>query len=769
MTRIRILIRSLFKNRVTSIITITGFSFSISIALVIVAFIIGEFSYDKAYPNADRIYRVFANENISSVREDFREYFTENYAAIENTCRYNNYNATLTYEDKPFTGQMIVTDNSFFEIFSIQFLAGSPNSLFGNLNDVVLTESFASKIFGDEDPIGKTLVAEYQFPLVVSGVVKDFSTWSSIQGDFITSSRLRILYEGSNDGQGNEVNYFRLFILVKEPGNISGLEKLLTDDICSRTYTVGYSIDKISLIPFKKSYFMQGVSRSQTRHANLKLIKLLCLTAGLIVLLSIFNFINLTTASHTDRFKEIGIKKTIGALRRQIFNQFMTESFIICFTSFLIAIFISSFWVPFFEKFLDRNVVLDALYKPEWLVCLVLGIIVISLLSGIYPALFISGLKPVTILTRMNGMNRKSLGFRASLNIVQYSVSVTLIIALIVLSRQIDFVRSKDFGFETDKLLRVDVHWRLEGKTKLIRDRLLSEPTIKNICFSHGTPGSIYLNSSWDFNGREGIISQLTVDSAFFEVFNVPVIKGREPLRSDFNKVCYINETAFRETGWDTFEGKRLHGNEIIGIIKDFHFANLYNKITPLAVVISNEMGISHLTIKVDPGDLPGTINYLAATWDEICPGHELKYQFYDDYLGSMYGGEEKLAASISLFAILAIIISCLGILGLAEFSIRKRTKEIGIRIINGASVAEVMILLNKDFVRWVIIAFFIAAPVGWFLMNKWLETFAYKTSLSWWIFVLSGLIALAIAIMTVSWQSWRAATRNPVDALRYE
>jgi len=664
---------------------------------------------------------------------------------------------------------MIVTDASFFNIFSTQFLIGSIHSSLVNPNDVVLTESFAKNIFGHEDPIGKTLVAEYKTPLVVSGVIKDFSSYSSIRGDFFTNSKIKIKYEGSSDGMGNEVNFFRLFILVKNKESVPALEKLLTSDFSSIQYIFG-SVEKINLIPFEKSYFMQGIERSQTQHTNLKLIRLLSLISSIIIILAVINYINLTTATHTDRYREIGIKKTAGATRWQIFRQFIAESFIVCLISFLLALFLTSFWIPFFENFLGSKIDLNIIYQPFWLMWLFLGVSVISIISGIYPALSISRLKPIAILTKQDISRHSTLGFRAVLNILQYAVSVALIITLIVLSRQIEYIRIKDFGFDTDKLLRVDVHWRLGDKTGAVRNELLSDPSVKSVCFSHGSPGSIYSNSSWQFPGGENeLISVLTVDSSFLKVFQIPVLRGRELLSSDFDKVCYINETAFKKTGWESFEGKKFHRYEIIGIVKDFHFASLYNQIGPLAIPVSSEMGVSHMSLRVSPENIPKTINTLKETWKNVCPGHELKYQFYDEWLDSMYKSEERLAAAIRLFAVLAILVSCLGILGLAEFSIKRRTKEIGIRKVNGAGVFEVIILLNYDFVRWVLIGFIIAVPVAWYIMKLWLENFAYRTSLSWWIFGLAGIIALGIALLTVSWQSWRAATRNPVEALRYE
>lgn len=311
MTRLHTLFRSLTKNKVASIITIIGFSVSISMALIMIAFLIGEYNYDKEYPNIDRIYRVFADDNIASVREDFKELFLIRYPSIKDVCRYNNYNATITFGEKPFSGQMIVTDKSFFNIFSIKFVNGSSNSSLVHLNDVVLTESFSRKIFGNEDPMGKTIIAEYETPLIVSGVVKDFPISSSIRGDFFTNSKIKIKYESSSDGMGNEVHFFRMFILVRNTKDISGLEELLTSDLCSVKYKFG-SVEKINLIPSSKSYFLQGIERSQTQHSNLKLIRLLSLISSIIILLAVFNYVNLTTATHTVRYREIGIKKTVG-------------------------------------------------------------------------------------------------------------------------------------------------------------------------------------------------------------------------------------------------------------------------------------------------------------------------------------------------------------------------------------------------------------------------------------------------------------------------
>ena len=566
MTKLVIFFRSLFKNRVTSLINIIGFSVSISMALILVAFLINERSVDKDYPNLPNIYRVFANGNIATVREDFREYFMSKYPEIKDACRYNNFGTTVAYEENPVRGQMIVTDSSFFRIFSSQFVTGSVGTVLKNPNDVVLTESFARKLFDNEDPIGKTVIVEHYTSLVVSGIVKDFPQNSSIQGDFFTSSRTKIMYMGSSDGQGNNEYYFGLFILTGNNVDISHLEDLFNGNISllQSNLRYSYSLERINLIPFEKSYFMQGINQSQTRHSNLKLVRLLSLISLLIIFLAVFNYINLTTAGHSDRFKEIAIKKSVGASRWQIFNQFILESCIICFISFLLALFFSSVFTPFFERFLGDKINLAILYKPIWFLWISLGVLLISLIAGFYPAFSISGLRPIDILIKSKPVSQNFLSLRSVLNIIQNASSVTLIISVIVISRQIEYVRTKDFGFDSDKLLRVDVHWRLAEKTGLIREMVLRNPSIKNVCFSHGTPGSIYSSSSWDLIGKDGIINELSVDTAFFDVFRIPIVGGRELLSSDFNKVCFINETAYKKTGWDSYEGKKYHGQEII-------------------------------------------------------------------------------------------------------------------------------------------------------------------------------------------------------------
>jgi len=770
----KFIFRKLLRNKAASIITITGFAVSISMALLLIAFIVSEYNVDKEYSNLSQIYRVIEGDNNTSIAEEIPEYIEEKYPQIEDACRYNNYWINLNVGNETFNGQMAATDQSFFSIFSSEFILGNKQTALSNSNEVILTESFAKKMFGEDNPIGKVIVAEHKELLTVTGVIKDLSGNSSIRVDFFTNSKLKIRHEGTSDGKGNQIDVFRQFLLLKkEINDISALEKMLSDDLSSIQFSVDhYSIKEITLLPFSKSYFEQGLQGSQTEHANVYLIRILSIIAIIILVLAVINYVNLSTAGHLKRYKEIGIRKTNGAGRKHIFVQFIAESFLVSIISLGTAILFANLFAPLFEKFLNEPVNLNILFQPMELAWLFGGVVFIAFVSGFYPALSISGLKPSIVTNKPEKQKYELFGFRATLITVQYAVSIALIIALIILSKQINYVKAKDFGFNTNVLLRVDVHWQLKDKVNYLRDRLISDTHINNVCFTNGTPGSIYQTAEWEeLEGDNGSVKLLMADMAFLDIFELPVMKGRK-ISSIDKEVCYINETAFKKTGWETIEGKKFWDYEIIGVVKDFHIASMYNEISSLVIPAITDFElttISHMTLKIPPDNISASIVALKDIWRETCPGYELNYSFYNDWLDSMYKKEENLAASIRLFAILAIFISCLGIFGLAEFSTKKRTKEIGIRKVNGAKVSEIIIMLNKDFVKWVAIAFIIACPIAYYAVNKWLENFAYKTELSWWIFALAGFIALFIALATVSWQSWRAANRNPVEALRYE
>jgi putative ABC transport system permease protein len=339
-----------------------------------------------------------------------------------------------------------------------------------------------------------------------------------------------------------------------------------------------------------------------------------------------------------------------------------------------------------------------------------------------------------------------------------------------VITRQVKYAKNLDFGFETEQLIKIPVHWKAADKVDVLKERLNSFPGVESSCFTHGTPGGIYSYSQSDEQNKTnelGKVSNISSDYSFVETFGLKILEGRNFYEGDKNNVCLINKTAMQQAGWESFEGKQMFGFEVVGLLNDFHYESLYNKIG--ALMVTNQRDVSHFNIRIRPENMSHTLLDIEKGFKEVLPDYEFSFQFYDDYLDSMYQQEEKRADSIRVIVIIAILISCVGLIGLVEFSTKRRIKEIGIRKVNGARISEIMAMLNKDFVKWVAIAFVIATPIAYYTMNKWLESFAYKTELSWWIFALAGLLALGIALLTVSFQSWKAATRNPVEALRYE
>jgi putative ABC transport system permease protein len=404
-------------------------------------------------------------------------------------------------------------------------------------------------------------------------------------------------------------------------------------------------------------------------------------------------------------------------------------------------------------------------------------ILLIGAISGSGPAMVLSGISPIRILSGNAGLKGKKNYFRSVLTIFQFTISIILISCVIVVHRQIKYVKHKSPGFNEELLLRLDLPNILEKdiqKTKVLLEEFRKSPYIKNISLSSGVPGNIYMTmgSNMENTKKNMGVPCFIADTTFLETFGLKVIRGRNPEPADFEKVCLINEAAYDYFDFQDLENKRFNnfgGFDIIGVVNDFQYSSLHKTIGPACIMFSSKSRPTSVSIKFERNGVGEGLELINEEWQKILPGYPVKYQFYDEWFDSMYRSEEYFARNIRLFAILAVIISCIGILGLAIFSSESRTKEIGIRKINGASIGEILKMLNKDLIGLVFISYLIAIPVAWYSMHKWLEDFAYKTELRWWIFVLAGLLALAIALITVSWQSWKAATRNPVEALRYE
>jgi putative ABC transport system permease protein len=780
---LKLALRNISANQKFSIINIAGFAFALSICLAISLFLIKEHSYDRYHKNADQIVRLIdTKDNSSLIDYRVKDILLDNYSEIENGCLMLrvNFPVEIRYGDKGFyMNDIMSVDNNFFEIFSIPFESGKSSVPFTDIQSAVITQSLARTIFGTENPLGKNILVWSSLPVTITGVIKDFPDNSSISAGLIVNAENENFKFTKWIGNSDDLSTYRwpfpIYLKLKKNINPDLFAAKINAD-SNRLKPYG---EKIGFLKLKDIYLHDPTTGSETKQGNANLLKLLTGIALIILTLAIINYVNLTVAQQNKRNKETAVRKIIGANRNNILFQFLSESVIVILLAFLLGIIFVWMLVPFYQTIFNTTTDIGILFSLPFLLILPAAILFIGLISGIGPAIVLSGISPIRILSSTSISKGKKNYLRNALTIFQFATSIVLIFCVIIVQRQIQYVKHKNPGFDEELLLRLDLP-NIQGndnqKAKVLSEEFRNSPFIKKMSATCGVPGEIRMSmgSNMENTTKNMSVPCLLVDTSFLETFGLKIIKGRNLGPGDIDKVCMINEAAYKHFDFENLENKRFNnyregGFEIIGVVNDFHYSSLHKIIGPVCIIFTSSSQPTSINIRFAANGVGQGMKYINDEWQKILPGYPLKYQFYDEWFNSMYRSEEYFARTISLFAILAVMISCIGILGLAIFSSERRTKEIGVRKINGARISEILLMLNREFIILVTIAYLIAVPVAWYSMHKWLQIFAYKTELSWWIYVLAGLLALIIALLTVSWQSWRAATRNPVEALRYE
>jgi putative ABC transport system permease protein len=778
---LKIAVRNIRTNKKFSLINIAGFAFAISICMAISLFLIKEHSYDRYHRNAEQIVRLIdTKDNSSLIDYRVKDILLKNYSEIENACLIirTDHPVEIKSGDKGYyLDDIMSVDNHFFEVFSVPFVTGRSSYPFTNINSAVITEKTAKILFGTESPMGKDLLIWGNIPVTITGIIKDFPDNSSITAGILVNAENEKFKFNQWIGDSRDLSTYRwpfqIYLQLKKNINQDQLvAKINTSIDLLKPYT-----EKIGFLKLKDIYLHDMTTGSETKQGNASLLKLLTGIALIILTLAVINYVNLTVAQQNKRNKETAVRKTIGANRNNILYQFLSESVIVIFLAFLLGILLVWLLIPFYQTIFNTTADINLLFGFPYLIILPGIILIIGLISGIGPAIVLSGISPIRILSGYAILPGKKYYLRNSLTIFQFMISIILIFCVIIVQRQIQYAKHKNPGFNKELLLRLDLPNIQENdkqKAMFLMDEFRKSPYIKNLSATSGVPGEIYMymGSNMENTNKNMSVPCLLVDTSFLETFGLKVIRGRNLGPGDFDKSCMINEAAYRYFDFENLENKRFNnfgGFDIIGVVNDFHYSSLHKIIGPVCIMFTSKSRPTTISIRFAGNSVRQGMDLIKNEWQKILPGYPLKYQFYDEWFDSMYRSEEYFARTISLFALLAIVISCIGILGLAIFSSERRTKEIGIRKINGARISEILMMLNREFINLVTIAFLIAVPIAWYAMHKWLQTFAYKTELSWWIFGLSGLIAFVIALLTVSWQSWRAATRNPVEALRYE
>jgi putative ABC transport system permease protein len=674
-------------------------------------------------------------------------------------------------------------DSAFFRIFDFKLLKGNAATALKEPYSLVLTESSAKKYFGKEDPMGKTiLITGDAHPATVTGLMKDMPENSIVKGSLILSmSTITQKWAAGLDDQWG--NYGpAAYVLLKNGANSKALEKKLPGFLVKwngKEMKQNQMIPTLFLEPLQRVYLYS--TRNDATKGNINNVYIFSMIALFILVIACINFVNLTTARSSERAKEVGIRKVSGAVKSQLARQFIGESVLICFIAFLLTIGLSALLIPGFNHLAGKTISEGVFSNFTYLLILFTAAITAGLLAGTYPALVLSSFKPVEVLKGRFATGTRGIFLRKGLVVAQFTISTALIIGTIVVFMQMRYMQKRNLGFKKDNIVVLDIQG--DKAKDAMKQAVTGMPHVTATSLSGSVPGGGNPGAYSEIENTKGAMQIANLDLYFVDfdyipLFNMQMAAGR-PFSRDFmtdtTQAMVMNEAAIKMFGYRTAEeaiGKKFKqwGREgkIIGVIKDFHFRSLQQPIKPLSMRIEPN-NFNLLSVRLNTADVKPTLAALEKQWKTLIPNRPFSFYFMDEFYDRQYRAEERFGNLFMDFSILAIFISCLGLLGLASYSTMQRTKEIGIRKVMGASVTNIIQLLSKDFLTLVLISFFIAAPLSWYFMHKWLSDFAYQTDISWWIFAISGLLALLIALFTISFLSVKAAVTNPVKSLRTE
>ncbi|MDP3912807.1 MAG: ABC transporter permease [Bacteroidota bacterium] len=778
--------RNFVRKPATNLINLIGLAVSLALVIVLSVYSYSELTTDNYHKNGDRVY-LFAEMGIKMHMPGIlKDQIDLNVPEVESTVRMASVWETPVFrtgDREPISSDMVFADEDFFKLFTYQPVEGNLETSLKDPMTIVLTQTLAKKLFGNEPALGKTVKLNNDKELTVSAVINEPEANSSLSFSALASIATRKIVL-PNGGEFTEWGWcnFQTFILLKEGTKPDETAKKIIA-LFPKNDQENYS--KLKLNPFEKIYFSKfALGGTNYLHCGDKRkVMILLMVAALVLMIALVNFINISSSQWLEKIRQTGVLKVIGAGNANILKNALAEAFILFLMALFLAILIVRTVFPFISSFTGIHFNSQLLYQPSFLMVSIIGTFILSMVFSIIPALRISSSKAVDNLKKTVVPGSANSIFRGLLVTTQFVIAIVLIAFTVLVQKQVNF-GSSNLGFNQENMITINLTPQLNEKKEVFKKLLQDKPTVEKISFTQYYPGHQF--SNWRTNQEiKGVKKELSfdtfnADANFCSMIGLQLTQGRffsEDLTTDQHKMV-VNETFLRENKMENPIGaKFVMGfgmdaglSEIIGVVKDFHYKAVNQPIA--ALVIQNEPNASYCLVKLQTNDfnsLHKTIQDIKATAADLSPSFPVEISFFDQAIENMYQSELQFRRTFSLFAGCAIVICCMGILAMSLFASQRRIKEIGIRKVNGATISEVLAMLNKDFVKWVAIAFLIATPIAWVVMNKWLESYAYKTDLSWWIFALAGLLVLGIALLTVSWQSWRAATRNPVEALRYE
>ena len=803
---LKIAYRNLVKYKFISFINIFGLTVGLACCMLILTYILNELSYDKYQPNANRVYRVtrtFLNAEtkavsltLSTISPPFAPLLKNDFGEIEDITRtISNGTTPMKYEEKMFNeANVMFADDHFFNFFKADVVKGDPKRALSDPYTVMMTEDIAKKYFGSEDPMNKMVrinVGNY-FDFKVTGVYKTFPTNTHFHPEILLSFNTlndSLIYGAANLRTNWGNNSFFTYIRLPDHYDPKKLEAQFPAFLDkhmppgskykpSQGTTLG--LQKITDI-----HLMSHTDYEAEENGDIKRVYIFSAIALFILLIACINYMNLSTSRSTLRAKEIGIRKVAGAERKEIVFQFLSESILVSYISFVLAIALTWLTLPWLNKISGQQLTIDILLKWQIVVPLLLIPFVVGLISGIYPALFMSSFQPIKVL---KGFLKAGGGisFRKALVTLQFAISIILIIATGIVFWQMRYMQNKILGFDKEHIVSLPYSSQLNDRYEAFRNELLANSNIKNVGRSSRIPTGRLLDAMGSRMESSDTLAPVNVDikfvsadQDFISTYGIKVVAGRSFSR-DFSldtSAFLINEAAAKVLGFKNYAdavGKNFgYGNrrgKLIGVFNDFHFESLHQKITPLVLLVPRGAGsYGRISIKISGSNIPAALDRIESTWKNFLPDTPYQYTFLDENFARLYEAEQRQKTILIIFASLAIFIACLGLFGLSAFAIMQRLKEIGIRKVLGADTSTIVALLSKDFLKLVAFAAIPAFVVSWYFMNKWLEDFAYRISMPWWMFVTAGILAAVIALITISFQAIKAALTNPVKSLRTE
>ncbi len=801
--------RNISRHKGYSFLNIIGLAVGMACALFILFWVQDELSFDRFHANAGTLYRVEQDQatgqgkfHVPVTPFPLGPALKAEIPEIKDATRAARPGDLLVRygENAFFESRVIAVDPQIFQMFTFPLLKGDPMTALNRPGSLVISEDMARKYFAGADPMGKNVTINNSHAFTVTGVLKNIPRNSSLSFDMLVPFDFIKTLGQYNDSMGdNEIVTFvqlnpqsnaataaekitRLVTdrIVVEIGNDPELQKKIQSDPALRKRFENYRGPDFMLMPLADlrlfAYF--GFSRNDM---GIQYVYTFSIIALFVLLIACINFMNLATARSANRAKEVGLRKVVGAQRKSIIGQFYCESILTALLATAVSLVLVLLFLPVFNTLSGKMMTLASLLQGRSL----LGILAVTLFTGIiagsYPALFLSSFQPANVLKAGRSGGAKGALLRKSLVVLQFGMSILLLIGMGVVARQIDYMRNKKLGYDKEQLIYLPLRGETFSSYATLKEQLLRNPRVLNVTATHQEPTEIGSNgSSADWDGKDPsqkyLIGYAAVDFDYPETLKIEMAAGRTFSRkyaTDSGRAWMVNEEVTKLMGIDPAAaiGKRFNwgvDGTIVGVMKNFHYQSVRNAIEPLAVIVAPEE-LRFAIVRLKAGDIPAALEDVKRTWANVFPQYPSEYRFFDEDFGRMYQDDERMGALLKVFAGLAVIIACLGLFGLASYIAEQRTKEIGVRKFLGASSSGIVVLLSTQFAKWVLLANLLAWPCAYILMKNWLQGFAYRSAIAWWLFALTGTGTLAIALLTVSFQAFRAARQNPVDSLRYE